>query len=224
MSRHAALIPLALVAALAVAAPATAQEPAPATSGGLPADVSVPALGAAPGTLLGHTLRLGGRVTGVAGAGSWAAAGAAPARSTGARTSGIRAAGRDNRMDRMGVWQFAYGVSCRARASSATGHRARFAPAGRERPAVVPPLPARRARTDSADERTVPRHPVALRAIVAPIAVYGRGMRRSAERTAWPPTAAPSCASSPTACSAVDTSSPVPARSPPVWAEPAPVA
>jgi hypothetical protein len=64
LSRHAALIPLALVAALAVAAPAIAQEPAPATPGGLPADVSVPALGAAPGTLLGRTLRVGGRVTG----------------------------------------------------------------------------------------------------------------------------------------------------------------
>jgi peptidoglycan lytic transglycosylase len=65
LSRSAALIPLALAAALlAGAAPAAAQDPAPAAPGGLPAEVSVPALGAAPGALLGRTLHLGGRVTG----------------------------------------------------------------------------------------------------------------------------------------------------------------
>jgi hypothetical protein len=63
LSRSPALILLALAAAASAgAAPAAAQEPA--TVGGLPADVSAPALTATPGALLGRTLRIAGRVGG----------------------------------------------------------------------------------------------------------------------------------------------------------------
>ena len=100
----------------------------------------------------------------------------------------------------------------------ATGQRRRFAPAGRGGPQWFP-RPPRDGRAEARQTtRTVPRDPVGLRAD------QGRGMRRSAERTACWPTAAPSWATSPTACSAVVTSAPVPGRPPPSPSCPGPVA
>jgi hypothetical protein len=67
LPRSPALIPPALATALlAAAAPAAGQQPAPAAPGG-PADISAPALTAAPGALLGRTLRIDGRVGGEGG-------------------------------------------------------------------------------------------------------------------------------------------------------------